>query len=142
MHSKQALVFLVFCVSAFAGWSQTSPAGYAVQWQTVDSLVTQKGLTASALAIVNRLYATARREKNQPQAIKALVYRLHLEEKTSDVGLGGTIRELESAVDSSSQPARSVLQNILAGLYQRYLFANYSSFSGRTSVSHATNADF
>jgi Bacterial Alpha-2-macroglobulin MG10 domain/Alpha-2-macroglobulin family/MG2 domain len=142
MGRKQVLVFLLFCISSFIGRSQTSPAGYSAQWQTVDSLVTQKGLTKSALAIVNRLYATARREKNQPQAIKALVYRLHLEEKTSDVGLVGSIRELESAVDSSSQPARSVLQNILAGLYQRYLFANYSSFSGRTSVSHATNADF
>jgi hypothetical protein len=141
MGWKQALVLPVLCGMVLIGRSQTSPAGYQAQWQAVDSLVIQKGLTASALSIVNRLYATARREKNQQQAIKALVYRLHLEEKTSDEGLTANIKELESAIDSSSQPARSVLQNILAGLYQRYLFANYSRFSGRSTISHAKGAD-
>jgi Bacterial Alpha-2-macroglobulin MG10 domain/Alpha-2-macroglobulin family/MG2 domain len=142
MGWKQALVFLLFCLSVFTVRSQTSAAGYALQWQTVDSLITKKGLTASALAIVNRLYVTARKEKNQPQVIKALVYRLHLEEKTSDEGPAANIKELESAADSSSQPARSVLQNILAGLYQRYLLVNYSKFAGRTNVSHAADRDF
>jgi hypothetical protein len=142
MGWKQALVFLLFCLSVFTVRSQMSSAGYALQWQTVDSLITKKGLTESALAIVNRLYVTARKEKNQPQAIKALVYRLHLEEKTSDEGLAASIKELEPAADSSSQPARSVLQNILAGLYQRYLFANYSKFAGRTNVNRAADRDF
>ena len=142
MGWKQALVFLLFCLSAFTVRSQTSPAGYALQWQIVDSLITQKGLPESALIIVNRLYTMARKEKNQPQAIKALVYRLHLEESKSDEGLPASIKELESAADSSSQPARSVLQNMLAGLYQRYLFANYSKFTGRTNVNHAADRDF
>jgi hypothetical protein len=92
---KQLLVFLVFCGWVLIGRSQTSPAGYGVQWQIVDSLITKKGLTESALANVNRLYAMARREKNQPQAIKALVYRLHLEEQKSDEGLPSSIKELE-----------------------------------------------
>jgi Bacterial Alpha-2-macroglobulin MG10 domain/Alpha-2-macroglobulin family/MG2 domain len=141
MGWKQALVFLLFCMSSFVGWSQTSPAGYAQQWQVVDSLITKKGLTESALANVHKLYAVARREKNQPQAIKALVYRLHLEEQKSDKGLVGSIRELESAIDSTGQPAKSVLQSILAGLYHRYLWSNYSVFVGRSTIDHAAGAD-
>jgi hypothetical protein len=136
MRLRRGLVLLVLCLSAFVVRSQISPAGYAAQWQIVDSLITKRGLTASALAGVNRLYATARREKNQPQMIKALVYRLHLEEQQSDEGLVPGMRELEVAIDSSSQPARSVLQNILAGLYQRYLYQNFSRFSNRSTVSH------
>jgi Bacterial Alpha-2-macroglobulin MG10 domain/Alpha-2-macroglobulin family/MG2 domain len=141
MGWKQALVSLVLCLLAFVGRAQTSSAGYAAQWSIVDSLIAKKGLTESALVNVNRIYAMARREKNQPQMIKALVYRLHLEEQTSDEGLTANIKELESAIDSSNQPARAVLQNILAGLYQRYLFANYSRFSGRTTISRAKGAD-
>jgi hypothetical protein len=141
MGWKQALVFLLFCVSAFTVRSQTSPADYAFEWRTVDSLITKKGLTASALTYVNALYTTARREKNQPQMIKALVYRLHLEEQKSDEGLTATIKELESATDSAGQPAKSVLQSMLAGLYHRYLWSNYSVFVGRSSTDHAAGAD-
>ncbi len=141
MRLRQALVFLLFCVSALAARSQTTPAGYALQWQIVDSLVTKKALTESALAKVNSIYAMARREKNQPQTIKALVYRLHLEEQTSDEGLVQSIRELQSAVDSSGQPAKSILQNILAGLYHRYLWSNYSVFVARSTIDHAAGTD-
>ncbi len=141
MRLRQGVVLLVLCLSAFVVRSQTNPAGYTAQWLIVDSLITKKGLIASGLATVNTLYDLATREKNQPQAIKALVYRLYLEEKKSDADLSMSIEQLEAAIASIGQPGRSVLQNILAGLYQRYLYANYWKLSQRSTVSHVAGAD-
>src|ERR1700761_5734895 len=121
MRMKQGLVLLLLCISGLIAHAQTS-AGYDRRWSVVDSLIQKKGPTTSALAKVNEIYSIARREMNEPQLIKALVYRIRLEQKLSDQGLPAAIHELQSQVDSSKGIVmRSILENILAGLYERFL---------------------
>ena len=50
---------------------------YSLQWKKVDSL-SNLGLPKSALVIVNKIYDQAKKEKNDPQYIKAVIYRLKL----------------------------------------------------------------
>ena len=47
-------------------------------WHAVDSLFSA-GLNKSALDIVDRIYKYAKNMDNQPQIIKAIVYRIKLE---------------------------------------------------------------
>lgn len=139
MQVKRVLLVLVLCVSIFVGRSQT--AGYTARWQVVDSLIGKKGLTQSALDEVNKIYALARQEKNEPQVIRALVYRLHLEGIKTENGIPVTILALQKEIDGSLQPERSILQNILAGVYLGYLQQNRWRLNDRTNTQPSVGAD-
>ena len=141
MKLKPGLAFLFLLLAGHISYGQTTAAGYDRLWGTVDSLRLQKGLPVSALAEVKKIYAMAHKEKNEPQMIKALVYRIRLEQNYSDEGLPAAIREMQKNVDSSSQPAKSILQNMLASLYQRYLQDNSWTIRSRTSVAQKNDTD-
>jgi len=51
---------------------------YDRAWRKVDTLILIKGLTQSALTEVNKIYATAKKEKNDAQVIKSLLYKMDL----------------------------------------------------------------
>ena len=141
MRIKRGLVLLLLCTSGFIAYGQPA-AVYDQRWHVVDSLIKKKGLTLSALDEVGKIYGLARREKNEPQLIKALVYRIRLELKQSDQGLPAAIRELQGQVDSSkNEPERSILENILAGLYERFLQLNGWKIAGRTAVMQRADSD-
>jgi Bacterial Alpha-2-macroglobulin MG10 domain/Alpha-2-macroglobulin family/MG2 domain len=138
---KQSLLLLLLCIPGFIAYAQTN-AVYDRRWSVVDSLIQKKGLTVSALDEVDKIYGIARREKNEPQLIKALVYRLRLEQKRSDKGLPAAIHELQLQVDSSkSEPTRSILTNMLAGLYAYYLQQNGWRMAGRTPLLQSADTD-
>ncbi len=141
MRMKQGLVLSLLCISGFIAYAQPA-AVYDQRWRVVDSLIKKKGLTLSALDEVGKIYGLARREKNEPQLIKALVYRIRLELKQSDQGLPAAIRELQGQVDSSkSEPVRSILENMLAGLYERFLQLNGWKIAHRTALVQRADTD-
>ncbi len=142
MRLKQAIALYLLCTACFIAHSQTTPAGYAARWKEIDSLIIQKDLTGTALGDVNKVYTLARQEKNEPQAIRALVYRLSLEQAKSEDGVMPAINELEKElVATSSQPARSILENMLAGLYQFYLRQNMGRIYNRKNTNLRDTAD-
>ncbi|HYC29884.1 MAG TPA: hypothetical protein VEB42_13720, partial [Chitinophagaceae bacterium] len=81
MYLRHVLSVTIFILIASLGVAQTKN-NYTAQWKKVDSLINQKGLTASALKEIQSIYNKAKQENNQPQVIKALVYRMNLEERT------------------------------------------------------------
>ncbi|HLZ89704.1 MAG TPA: MG2 domain-containing protein, partial [Puia sp.] len=134
-----ALFLLVFIVT---GNAQPNPDKYTAKWRSIDSLISRKGLIESALAEVNTLGALARQEKNKPQEIKALVYRLSLGQARTDSGTLFAIGHLEKELAAQDrQPARAILQCMLAGLYQRYIGENRYAFMGRTNTSGFVKTD-
>src|SRR5258706_13728598 len=60
--------------------AQQKMTNYTTLWKKIDSLVTKKGLTQSALEEVNKLYALAKKEKQDAQLIKAVLYQMSLQE--------------------------------------------------------------
>lgn len=136
---KQGLVLLLLCIAGFLVSAQTDD--YDHRWRVVDSLTDQKGLPVSALQEVNTIYSLARREKNEGQLIKALIYRIRLEQQKSEAGLPAAIKEMERQVDSSSGAVKAILENMLAGLYARYLQDNSWKISSRTEIAQKTNGD-
>jgi hypothetical protein len=136
---KKGLILLLVCLCSLVAMAQTG--AYDRRWSAVDSLMNKKGLTASALREVNTIYELARREKNEGQLIKALIYRIRLEQKTSDAGLPAAIKEMEKQVDSSRGAVKAILENMLARLYASYLQENRWKFSSRTQPVEKTDSD-
>lgn len=136
---KKGLLLLLLCATGFILHAQEN--AYDRRWHIVDSLIDKKALTASALTEVNSIYNLARREKNEGQLIKALIYRIRLEQKRSDEGVPGAIKELGRQIDSSSGVVKAILQNMLAGLYATYLMENSWKFSNRTEQAEKNDSD-
>ena len=127
---KRLTSSLIFFFSVFLTFAQNNY--YDRAWKRVDSLVNKAGLTRSALTEVNKIYQQAVKEKNEAQTIKALVYRISLNENISDDNHTAGIRALETAIRQSTQPAKSILQSILAEQYFNYFQENRWRLYDRT----------
>jgi hypothetical protein len=111
-------IFFLFGSSSF---SQTpKKTNYDALWNKVDSLATKKGLTASALKEVNNIYGLAKKENNDAQLIKALLYQLNLQESTAEDAGEKNIQKLESEIKTLHQPSRSILNSLVAQSYWNY----------------------
>src|SRR6185437_13265603 len=141
MKARFALLLFVLCTAFIVGRCQTSPSGYARKWAVVDSLTDKKGLTQSALSEVGRIYDLAAKEHNEPQLLKALIYQLRLEQSISENGIVAAIGKLEKQLAVSRQPAKSILENILAHLYIGYLQRNRRKLNERTDTEASGDKD-
>ncbi|MEI7500498.1 MAG: alpha-2-macroglobulin family protein, partial [Bacteroidota bacterium] len=102
-------------------------------WKQVDSLV-NLGQPRSALDIVNKIYLQAKTENNDQQVIKAIIYRIRLNSDYQENFLTSTILELQNEIQIARQPAKQVLQSIIAEVYWKYYQNNQYRFRGRTQV--------
>jgi uncharacterized protein YfaS (alpha-2-macroglobulin family) len=133
MLLKRAL----FCITAtfflFTATAQKMNS-YDKQWKKVDSLLNKKGLTESALTEVNNIYELAKKEKNDAQVIKALLYHGQLRSIKEEEPLKKNIAELEGEIKGSTEPVRSLLQNLTASLYWTYFQQNRWRLYNRTNT--------
>ncbi len=114
---------------------------YDERWKKVEQLVQEQGLTESALTEVQKIYEAAKKENNQPQLIKALVYRINLQqEKEEDAELKG-IQALEQELQQSKGVVYSLLTNILAEAYWQFLQNNRWKFYNRTNTTQFQKED-
>lgn len=105
------------------------------QWKEVDSLLTKKNLTRTALEKVNIIYKQAVLQKAVGHQIKALIYRYNLEESISEKDEFKTIRDLESEINrTSDKTARSILYSLLANKYQQYFNAHRWQYYNRSKT--------
>ncbi|MHA4808776.1 alpha-2-macroglobulin family protein [Flavitalea flava] len=121
--------------------AQIRPADYVAKWKAVDSLIEKKGLTQSALTEVNKIYAAAKQQNNDPQVIKALLYRMNLQAMTIEDGAKKTLDELDKESVTAKQPARAILQSILADAYWNYFQQNRWKFYNRTQTKNFVKED-
>ena len=139
MILKRLFVIAGFCLSAAAVNAQQK-TNYDAKWKLVDSLFQKKGLTESALTEVDRIYSLARQEHNDPQGIKALLYRFILNGQREQME-PVTIRQLDSAIAEARQPAKSILQSLLARTYQQYFINHEWQLYNRTSTVNFVKKD-
>jgi hypothetical protein len=130
------LVFSFFFLNHISAslHSTISPSQhFPALWKQVDSL-TNLGQPKSALAVVNNIYHQARAVKNDPQFIKAIIYRIRLNSEFQENYLVQTIGELRKEVHAAPQPVKQVLLSILAEVYWKYYQNNQYRFRDRTPV--------
>ena len=100
-------VLFLFSVTVASAQQQ-----YPKQWKRIDSLIEKAGLIKTALNEVNAIYSAAKKEKNNIQVIKTLLYKMSLNDQISDQGRYENIALLEKEITTAVEPARSILHSI------------------------------
>lgn len=106
---------------------------YEKEWKKVDSL-TNKGLTQSALKVVEGIYAKAKTDNNAPQIVKAVIHRIKLESYMEEYSVQKSIDKLNEEVKDSKYPLTPVLHSVLAEMYWHYYQNNRWKFQNRTQT--------
>ena len=96
---------------------------YEKLWKQVEDF-NSKGLPKSALEVVEKIYLKARTEKNTPQYIKAILYKLKLQSDYEEDFLIIAIDELKNEIPSADDPQKQILHSILAEMYWTYFQQN------------------
>ena len=109
--------------------------GWQKEWEQVDSLA-GLGLPKSALEIVDRIYLSAKTSKDDPQFIKAVIYKIKLNSTFRDDFMVGTIHDLNAEILQAKEPLKQVLQSVLAEVCSKYYSNNLYRFSQRTRVAN------
>ena len=114
---------------------------YKAAWQKVDSLE-QKGLTRSALEVVEEIYRAAKEDGNQPQFIKSIFYKLKYGNYIEEDSHVKIVNDVKAEIDTASFPANAILESMLANIYWQYYQNNRWRFQQRTETINFDNEDF
>ena len=110
------VVFGSFLQPAFA-----SDTTYTKQWKDIDSTIFVRSLTRTALTKVNSLYQLAKKQNKPAQVIKALLYRMHLEQGIKENNINLDLSLLKKELAETADPVvKSILASIVAQKYQQY----------------------
>jgi len=122
----------LFSLIAFIAESQTSDS-FVSSWKLVDSIA-EISQPKSALEIVDNIYATAQKNRNNPQVLKAIIYKIRLISDYQENFLINTIKFLEKEIHTSQAPVKQVLYSILAEVYWKYYQNNQYRFKSRSNL--------
>jgi hypothetical protein len=134
MNFRNIAVFAFLSFPFINLCAQNKKLTYTDKWKKIDSLITKKGLTQSALQEVSNIYISAKKEKNDAQVIKALLYRMNLQQAKQEDAEKNSINELDKEMKTVSDPAKSILTSILAESYWTYFQQNRWKFYDRTAT--------
>jgi uncharacterized protein YfaS (alpha-2-macroglobulin family) len=110
-----AIISLLLFIPAMA--QKNDP--YADSWKKVEEFI-NKGLPKSANEEVDKIYSRAKQENNQPQFIKALVYKSQLVQQVEEDDWFKNVTSFEKEATAAKEPGRQILHSILAQLYWNY----------------------
>jgi uncharacterized protein YfaS (alpha-2-macroglobulin family) len=113
---------------------------YEKLWKRVDSCET-KGLTESALQIINGIYSKSKTENNAPQFVKSILHRMKFESYKEEYSLEKSIFKLQDEANEAKFPIKPVLQSILADAFYQYFQNNRGRFYNRTTTTNFKNDD-
>ncbi|MFM2146070.1 MAG: hypothetical protein RL732_906, partial [Bacteroidota bacterium] len=93
---------------------------YDRSWRMVDSLYNKQGLTRDAVAWVNRIYTRAKTTQNTPQQVKALLYKIFLEDQYEEDALHSGINWIEKELRTAPPVLAALLKSYQAQVYYSY----------------------
>ena len=122
-------------------WSAFMEGDYEEQWKAVDKALNE-GLPKTALEMVEKIYARAKKEGNEPQIVKSVAYRVALLSVTDEEDEAVLINDMEKEIAGARQPVKAILTSMLADLYWNYYQMNRWRIHERTQVAELPDADF
>lgn len=134
------LILTFTCLFVMKSNSQPPVKQYANEWKKVEQF-SQKGLPKSALDEVKKIYALAKKEKQDAQLIKSLLYISGLQAETRENNDILSIREMEAELKTSKEPVTSLLKNIIAGMYLNYYEEERWELMDRTETTKFSKTD-
>jgi uncharacterized protein YfaS (alpha-2-macroglobulin family) len=116
---KRFLLTIITFLTILAAGNAQQVKNYEKEWKKVEELIIKK-LPKSALAEVKKIYALAKKEKQEAQLIKSLIYISGLQEETREDNEELVIKEMEQEIMGSTEPATSILNSLVADMYWSY----------------------
>ncbi|WP_298740888.1 alpha-2-macroglobulin family protein [uncultured Chitinophaga sp.] len=129
-----ALLFTVSYTSVMAQYNYTN------EWKKVSDL-DAKGLPRSAMEAVDAIYRQARKDKQESQQLKALIFRMKYSEQLTDNGRAASLTEIDKEIQSSRGAHRAILLSMKGELLQQYLRRNRYQLYNRTTLEGDTTTD-
>lgn len=130
-----AMFLLCFILPAESSFAQkVTPKTWEQAFREVDSL-TVNGKPNEAYTLVNKLADRARAEGNSVMLIKSVMHRILFQSKLEEDYLYTIVNSLKADISKAKQPAKSVLQSLLAETYWQFYQANRYRFTQRTNLS-------
>ncbi|MFT3933893.1 MAG: alpha-2-macroglobulin family protein [Chitinophagaceae bacterium] len=114
---------------------------YPALWKKTDSLINQKGLPQSALTEVENIYALAKKEKQDAQIIKALIYKSSLQAMKDENGSENGIAAMEQELQNSTGAVAAILNSLIADKYLSYFQQHRWQFYNRSTTVNFNKAD-
>lgn len=131
-YTSLLIFFLLYILSNHIN-AQNLATTYHSQWKQVEDHLS-KGLPGSALEEVKKIYQAAKKENDQAQMIKATVYMANLQNENRENNAVLSIAELEKEIKESKEPAKSILNSLLATSYYQYFQNNRWQLYQRTQT--------
>lgn len=117
------LLTAFFFASSPAAKSQQPVKNYEQQWKNAEAFI-KKNLPKSALEEVKKIYALAKKDAADAQLIKSLVYITGLQQEIREDNEVVSIKEIETEIAGSKEPASAILNSIAAEMYWNYFQQN------------------
>lgn len=133
MNTIKFFIATLIITMAFMKSNAQTVKNYEAEWKTIEANI-QKGLPASALEQVKKIYAKAKAEKQDAQVVKSLVYMTTLQQENREENETQSIRQIEKESAASKEPVTSLLNSYLAGVYQQYYNRNRYKLYNRTNT--------
>jgi len=102
-------------------------------WSRVDSLA-RAGLPNSALTLLDQIYTQAKSSGDDPQLVKAILYRISLISTFQENALLLSIRDVRKELETSHPPVNQILNSILGELYNSYYQNNQYRLDSRITI--------
>lgn len=131
MKTKLVILLAVCCFN-LAGL-QAQHADNKAKWLKIDSLESE-GLPKSALTIVDGIFKQAQADKNYPQFIKSLIFKMRYRTITDYEFFDQHLKDSERLVDSVSFPVKPILHSMIAEMYWWYIQNNRYKLYGRSNT--------
>jgi hypothetical protein len=134
---KKSLAFIVFTTVVLATFlfAQKSSITIAARWEKVNQLA-EKQLPESALKEVQAILEQAQKEKNSPEVIKAMVYKMRFTLEKNPDEAPALIKDFEAFTEKSSDAGeKALLHSMTADLYAQFYQKDQWTINNRTVVS-------
>jgi len=118
----------------------TFQGNYSDSWKKVDSLE-KKGLYESALKEVDAIFDHARNEKNTPNVLRAVMYKMKYNSYMEEEDHILAIHSLDKLSGETSFPLKQLLHSVSAEVYWNYYAMNRWRILERTQTVNFNNTD-
>ena len=133
---------LFFITLFFIGnYSMAQNMDYTSEWTKIDNLLNEERLPQSALKEIDKVYNYALSNKNYPEIVKAITYKLNAQSQTGDNSAQQNVEYLIAEASKLPQPARSVVYSFIGDFYKLYYQNNRWQIQRRTSTATQTGDD-
>jgi hypothetical protein len=135
------LVALVLTLGACPAFAALPAGKHEAQWKQVDEAV-NKGLPKTAIERINPLIEEAMRDKDYPEAIRAIAKKIALEGIIQGNKPEEKITRMDAEIAKAPKEMAPVMEAILANWYWHYFQQNRWRFMRRTGTAQAPGKDF